>query len=80
MATITEVKAKMLDKLNSMDLEHMTIMDASLYVDVLRKLSDISEKTYIESLMETMEKGFGKTNPMPKPMAVGYALGGGCHE
>lgn len=78
MATITEVKTKMLDRLDAMDLENMTLMDASLYVDVLRKLSDISEKSYMETLMETMEKGFGKSHSMAEPVALGLATGGGC--
>ena len=62
MATITDVKNRMLDKLATMDLDKLTLMDANLYADVLNKLSSINEKSYAEILADVMSKGFNGCN------------------
>ena len=69
MATITEVKNRMLDKLAAMDLDKLTLMDANLYADVLNNLASINEKSYAEILSDIMSNmnGFGGCN-------AGYAL------
>ena len=76
MATITDVKAKALDKLYAMDLENVSLMDVSMYVDILHRLSDIGEKSYMETLVETMEKSFGKNQPAAELPTTGCVLGG----
>lgn len=76
MATITDVKAKALDKLYAMDLENVSLMDVSMYVDILRRLSDIGEKSCMETLVETMEKSFGKNQPAAELPITGCVLGG----
>lgn len=67
MATITDVKNRMLDKLATMNLDNLTLMDANLYADVLSKLASINEKSYAEILSDVMSKGFNGCNS-------GYAL------
>ena len=67
MATITDVKNKMLDKLAAMDLDKLTLMDANQYVDVLSKLASINEKSYPEMMADIMAKGFNGCN-------AGYTL------
>ena len=58
MATITDVKNRMLDKLASMDLDKLTLMDANQYVDVLSKLASINEKSYPEMMADIMSHSF----------------------
>lgn len=67
MATINDIKSKMLDKMAAMDLDKMTLMDANQYVDILRKISEIGEKTYPEIMAEALTNGFNGCN-------AGYAL------
>lgn len=68
MATVTDVKNKMLDKLAAMDLDGLTLMDANMYVDVLSKLAAINEKPYAEMLADAMTRSLnGGCN-------AGYAL------
>ena len=67
MATITDVKNRMLDKLAAMDLDKMTLMDANQYVDVLGKLASINEKSYPEMMADIMSHSFSGCN-------AGYAL------
>lgn len=53
MATVNDVKQKMLDKMYSMDLTHMTLMDAGQYVCILRSLNDIGADTPYQALMNS---------------------------
>ena len=53
MATINDVKQKMLDKMYSMDLTHMTLLDAGQYVSILRSLNDIGTDSPYQALMDS---------------------------
>ncbi len=75
MYTITDVKTKILSRMGSFDLETMSLMDISLYVDILRRVSDINEKPYLETLMETMKHGFNNCSTEKTNAETGYALG-----
>lgn len=79
MATITEIKQKMLNKMNEMDLDRMTLADAGQYVMVLRTLSEIQDKPYHEALMDVIHNGFPKLT-MPEPIRLGDVPGGGQDE
>lgn len=67
MATVMEIKNKMLDKMAAMDLDKLTLMDANQYVDILSKLASINEKSYPEILADVMSSGFNSCN-------AGYTL------
>lgn len=67
MATVTDVKNRMLNKLANMDLDKMTLMDANQYADVLSKLAAINEKSYPEMMADIMSHSFSGCN-------AGYAL------
>lgn len=75
MTTITDIRTKVLSHMADMDLGSMTLMDISLYVDILRRVSDISEKPYLETLMDTMKQGFNNCSTEKPSEAVGCALG-----
>lgn len=75
MNTITDIKAKILSYMGNMDLDAMTLMDISLYTDILRRVSDINEKPYLETLMETMGRGFNNCSTEKTSEATGFALG-----
>ena len=81
MVTISDIRNKVLSHMAEMDLSDMSMMDISAYVDVLRRVSDITEKPYMETLMDAMKQGFNscsteKSKPM-EGLALGLAAGGG---
>lgn len=77
MATVNEIKAKLLDKLAAVDMDKMTLADAGQYVEILRRLSEINEKSYMEVLTEMMGKGFnGGCYGGHEPFVLGMAAGG----
>ena len=74
MATISDVKQKMLDRLMEMDISNVSVFEIGQYVGVLRALADINEKPYMDTLTEMMAN-------LSKPkeqaaLGVGYAIGG----
>lgn len=79
MANITTIRTKVLSHMADMDLGSMTLMDISLYVDILRRVSDISEKPYLETIMETMKQGFNNCSTdvvsEDKALALGFTGG-----
>lgn len=74
MATVSEVKAKLLDRLMAMDVSNASICEIGQYVGVLKCLSDISDKTYGETLAD-MVKSFDRPKPA-ESATIGYCLGG----
>lgn len=73
MVTLAEIKQNMLNKLSEMDLDRMTLVDAGQYVTVLRTLSEIQEKSYYETLMDTLQNN---RPTMPEPIRLGDIQGG----
>lgn len=74
MANVADIKNKILVHMVDMNLENMTIEELSAYTDVLRRVSDISEKPYMETLVDAMHKGFCADKTVT-PEATGLALG-----
>lgn len=52
MATVNDVKQKMLDRMAAMDMTHMSLADMAQCVCILRSLSDIGDESLCQSLME----------------------------
>lgn len=78
MATVTDVKHKMLDKLASMDLTHMSLMEVSQYVSILRTLADIGDDSPYNTLMQELRAKLAEMN-QPKSddiPAFGLSTGG----
>lgn len=75
MATVSEVKAKMLDRLMEMDISSVSISELKQHADVLKILSDVNEKTYSETLVEMAEK-MNASRQTETP--IGGLLGIGC--
>ncbi len=69
--TVADVKNRMLDKLAEMDLDSMTLMDANLYADVLKKLSDINEKSYTEIMADVFSRGINSCSSEHVPVRLG---------
>lgn len=78
MATINDVKQKMLDKMYEMDLTHMTLADAGQYVFILRSLNDIGADSPYQTLMSSCLSAMNNMHP-EKPLEgfSGIALAGG---
>lgn len=79
MANVANIKTKILARMDNMDLESMSLEDLSNYVEVLRRVSDISEKPYMETLLDTMNKGFcaDKNASITESAALSLGLTGG---
>ena len=67
MATINDVKQKMLDKMYEMDLTHMTLADAGQYVFILRSLNDIGADSPYQALMDSCRTAMNNLRP-EKPL------------
>lgn len=67
---ITILKAKLLDTLDGIDKDKLSLMDLKLYADILKTASEIQTKTYAEMMAETLG-GFNAREPFPKPMVIG---------
>lgn len=78
MATVNDVKQKMLDKMYSMDLTHMALMDAGQYVSILRTLNDIGADSPYQALMDScrMAMGNARAETPGEAFALGHAMGG----
>lgn len=76
MATVNEAKARILDKLATMDLDNMTLMDAGMYVDILKRITEIGEKSYADVIQETLEATRKSFSPCNEPVRLGVGLGG----
>ncbi len=74
MANIPDVKQKLLNRLMEMDLSNVSIFELGQYVGVLKALSDINEKPYMDTLTEMMAN-IGKPKET-SPLGIGYTLGG----
>lgn len=75
MVNVADIKSKILAHMANANLESMTIEELSAYADVLRRISDISEKPYMETLIDTMHKGFCADKNTNALDATGIALG-----
>ena len=75
MTSVKDIRNKVLGYMADMDLAGMSLKDLSEYVDVLRKVSDISEKPYVETLMDAVRQGFDSCSTEKSNPAAGYALG-----
>ena len=74
MATVSDVKQKMLDRLMEMDMSNVSVFEIGQYVGVLRALADINEKPYMDTLTEMMAN---LSKPKDRAaLGIGYAIGG----
>lgn len=69
---INTLKEDLLNTLNGIDKNKLSLMDLRLYVDVLKAASEIQTKSYAETMAEMMN---GFRTPMPQPMALGDMKG-----
>lgn len=67
---ITTLRTKLLDILDGIDKDKLSLMDLKLYADILKTASEIQTKSYAEMMAETLG-GFGARDPFPKPMVIG---------
>lgn len=76
MATVNDAKARILDKLAEMDMDSMTLAEAGMYVDILKRITEIGEKSYTDILQETLEATRKSFSPCNEPVRLGMGLGG----
>lgn len=56
---IEEAKTKLLETLDSIDKDKLSLPDLKLYADVLKTVSEISSKNYFDYLASGIGFGFG---------------------
>ncbi len=76
MATVNDAKERILEKLATMDLDNMTLMDAGMYVDILKRITEIGEKSFADILKDTLETTRKSFTPCNEPVRLGMGLGG----
>lgn len=57
--TIEQAKNNLLLTLESMDKDKLSLGDLQLYANILRTISEIQTKSYMECITETLSGGFG---------------------
>ena len=62
------LKGKLLETLDSIDKDKLSLMDLRLYVDILKAVSEIQTKSYTETLAEMVS---GMRAPIPAPAVIG---------
>lgn len=70
---VTTLKNKLLETLDGIDKDKLSLMDLQLYANILRTASEIQDKSYAETMAE-MVGGF--RTPIPQPMVLGDMKGG----
>lgn len=63
--TIEELRNSLLETLNSMNRDKLSLPDLKLYADILKTISEIQTKSYFETLTDTMcsAVGYGLKSP-----------------
>lgn len=69
---IETLKEKLLETLDSIDKDKLSLMDLRLYVDILKAASEIQAKSYADTMAEMMN---GFRTPVPAPAAIGSMKG-----
>ena len=69
---IATLKEKLLETLDSIDKDKLSLMDLRLYTDILKTASEIQTKSYAETMAEMMN---GCHTPIPAPAVIGSMKG-----
>lgn len=69
---VNTLREKLLETMDSIDKNKLSLMDLRLYADILKTVSEIQTKTYAETMAEMMN---GFRAPMPQPMVLGDMKG-----
>ena len=57
--TVEQAKNNLLCTLESMDKEKFSLADLQLYANIMKTVSEIQTKSYMECFAETLTGGFG---------------------
>lgn len=66
------LKNKLMETLNSIDKDKLSLMDLRMYADILKTVSEIQTKSYAEAMAEMMN---GFHAPIPQPAVLGDLKG-----
>ena len=69
---IATLKEKLLETLDSIDKDKLSLMDLRMYADILKTASEIQAKSYAETMAEMMN---GFHAPIPAPAVIGSMKG-----
>ena len=67
------LKNKLMETLDSIDKDKLSLMDLRMYADILKTVSEIQTKSYAEAMAEMMS---GIHAPIPQPAVLGDLKGG----
>lgn len=66
------LKNKLIETLDSVEKDKLTLMDLRMYADILKTVSEIQTKSYAEAMAEMMN---GFHSPIPQPAVLGGLKG-----
>lgn len=69
---VETLKNKLIDTLDGIDKDKLTLMDLKMYADILKTVSEIQAKSYAEALAEMLGKMHA---PIPQPAVLGGLKG-----
>lgn len=69
---IKTLKNDLINTLNGIDKEKLSLMDLRLYTEILKMASEIQTKTSAEMIAEAMS---GAHSTLPRPMTLGEMKG-----
>lgn len=69
---VMTLKNKLMETLDGIDKDKLTLMDLRMYADILKTVSEIQVKSYAEVMAETMSCFH---NPIPQPAVLGGLKG-----
>lgn len=69
---VATLKNKLIETLDAIDKDKLTMMDLRMYADILKTVSEIQTKSYAEVMAETMGCFH---NPAPQPTVLGGLKG-----
>lgn len=69
---VLTLKNKLMETLDGIDKDKLTLMDLRMYADILKTVSEIQAKSFSEVMAETMGCFH---NPIPQPAVLGGLKG-----
>ncbi|MBR3796419.1 MAG: hypothetical protein IKK34_10430 [Clostridia bacterium] len=66
------LKNKLIETLDGIDKDKLSLMDLRMYADILKTVSEIQTKSYAEAMAEMMN---GFHSPIPQPAMIGSLKG-----
>lgn len=58
-----EIKQQLIETVKAVNIDKLSLPDLSIYLDIVKKLQDLTSKSYFDTLAEIMAKGCSTSIP-----------------